>query len=247
MIKSKKFLKLFLAFNKYFVIDPTNIGQLSIGFSDKLPEGRNQEIGIDHDSVRFHATTKKITTLSDGVNAFTGIIIQLVAGNEKLILIDEPEAFLHPKLSYLLGKEIGRLSRKYKKQFFISTHSSNFLMGCIQSGIPVNIIRLTYNAEVPTARVLDSGKLIRILRNPLLRSSNTLSGLFFDFVVVTESDTDRAFYQEINERLLSEKDPRGISNCLFINAQNKQTVNDIIRPLRELGIPAAGIVDVDIL
>jgi hypothetical protein len=39
----------------------------------------------------------------------------------------------------------------------------------------------------------------------------------------------------------------GIPNCLFINAQNKQTVQTIIRPLRELGIPAAGIVDIDVL
>ncbi|MCC6585339.1 MAG: hypothetical protein IT168_01360 [Bryobacterales bacterium] len=36
-------------------------------------------------------------------------------------------------------------------------------------------------------------------------------------------------------------------NCLFINAQNKQTVPTILRPLRKLGIPTAGIVDVDVL
>jgi len=39
----------------------------------------------------------------------------------------------------------------------------------------------------------------------------------------------------------------GIPNCLFINAQNKQTIPTIMRPLRQLGIPAVAIVDVDIL
>ena len=34
---------------------------------------------------------------------------------------------------------------------------------------------------------------------------------------------------------------------MFINAQNKQTIQTIIRPLRQLGIPAVGIVDVDVL
>jgi len=34
---------------------------------------------------------------------------------------------------------------------------------------------------------------------------------------------------------------------LFINAQNKQTVHTVIRPLRQLGIPAVGLVDVDAL
>jgi hypothetical protein len=74
-----------------------------------------------------------------------------------------------------------------------------------------------------------------------------LSGLFYEFVVVTESDADRAFYQEVNERLLRFRPEWGIPNCLFLNAQNKQTVPTIIRPLRQMGIPAVGIVDIDIL
>ncbi len=74
-----------------------------------------------------------------------------------------------------------------------------------------------------------------------------LNGLFFESVIVCEADSDRAFYQEINERLLSANDTRGITNCLFINAQNKQTVWEIVKPLRELGIPAVGIVDIDVL
>jgi hypothetical protein len=71
--------------------------------------------------------------------------------------------------------------------------------------------------------------------------------LFFEAVIVCEADSDRAFYQEINERLLAEFDNRGMNNCLFINAQNKQTVWDIVKPLRELGIPTIGIVDIDVL
>ena len=85
------------------------------------------------------------------------------------------------------------------------------------------------------------------MRNPLLRSTGVISGLFYEFVIVTESDSDRAFYQEINERLLRYKREWGIPNCLFINAQNKQTIHTIMRPLRELGIPAVGIVDIEAL
>jgi hypothetical protein len=85
------------------------------------------------------------------------------------------------------------------------------------------------------------------MRNPLLRSTGVLSALFYEFVVVTEADADRAFYQEINERLLRFKPEWGIPNCLFIHAQNKQTIQTIMRPLRSLGIPTAAIVDVDVL
>jgi hypothetical protein len=162
-------------------------------------------------------------------------------------LIDEPEAFLHPSLAFKLGNEIARASLGSEKRLFVSTHSPDFVMGCIQSGAPVNIVRLTYRSGIATARVLPNADILRLMRNPLLRSTGVLSGLFYEFVVVTEADADRAFDQEINERLLRYRPDLGIPNCLFINAQNKQTVQTIIKPLRELGIPAAGVVDIDIL
>jgi hypothetical protein len=170
-----------------------------------------------------------------------------MAGDPRVLLIDEPEAFLHPSLASKLGYEVSRAALSADKRVLVSTHSSTFVMGCIQSGAPVNIVRLTYRAGTATARLLPSEEILELMRNPLLRSTGVLSGLFYEFVVVTESDTDRAFYQEINERLLRFKPDWGIPNCLFINAQNKQTVQTILRPLRKLGIPAAGIVDVDII
>ena len=100
---------------------------------------------------------------------------------------------------------------------------------------------------VATARVLPSTEILELMRNPLLRSTGVLNGLFFEQVVVTESDADRAFYQEINERLLRYKPEWGIPNCLFLNSQGKHTLQTIMQPLRKLGIPAAGIVDVDVL
>jgi hypothetical protein len=55
--------------------------------------------------------------------------------------------------------------------------------------------------------------------------------LFYEFVIVTESDTDRAFYNEVNERLVSFRNEWSVPNCLFLNAQNKQTVSSIITEL----------------
>lgn len=235
------------SFQKYYVIDPTKIGYLSVGFSDTLPNNESEERGWQEESVEFHKKTLKIDKASDGVKAFTGIITTVIAGDPKIILIDEPEAFLHPSLSNTLGNEIGKSLINSNKKLFVSTHSSNFLMGCIQSKSPLNIVRLTYKNNEATSRILDTDKILTLMKNPLLRSTGVLNGLFYEAVIVTESDSDRAFYQEINERLLEKNDKRGIQNCLFINAQNKQTVWDIVKPLRELGIPTVGIVDIDVI
>lgn len=237
----------FEAFKKYFVLDPTKVGKLRVRLSDREPADEREEKGWEQRAIDFHKNAVEITNTSDGVKAFTGIVTTILAGDPKVALIDEPEAFLHPALSSKLGKEVAKALQGSKKRLFVATHSASFLMGCIQSGSPLNIVRLTYNYNSPTARILPQDKILRLMRNPLLRSTGVLNGLFYESVIVTESDSDRAFYQEINERLLAEGDQRGIPNCLFINAQNKQTVWEIVRPLRELGIPALGIVDIDVI
>lgn len=235
------------AFGSYLVVDPTNLGKLRLRLSPRAPISAGEERGIETPAIEFHSQAQSIEEASDGVKAFTGMLMEIIAGDPSVILIDEPEAFLHPSLSNKLGLEISRVSRDSNKRLFVSTHSSNFVMGCIQSGAPVNIIRLTYRDKVATARVLPKSDILRLMRNPLLRSTGVISGLFYEYVIVTEADSDRAFYQEINERLRMSNPGRGIPNCLFINAQNKQTVQTIIRPLRALGIPTAGIVDIDVL
>jgi ABC-type cobalamin/Fe3+-siderophores transport system ATPase subunit len=235
------------AFGIHLVIDPTYLGVLRLRLSTEAPASDFVERGIHHEAVQFHSKALLIDFGSDGLKAFTGMMTEIVAGDPEILLIDEPEAFLHPALSFLLGKELARASAKAHKRLFVSTHSPSFVMGCVQSGAPITLVRLTYKHGVPTARVLASADILRLMRNPLLRSTGVLTGLFYESVVVTESDADRAFYQEINERLLRHKPEWGVPNCLFINAQNKQTVPTILKPLRQLGIPAVGIVDVDVI
>lgn len=237
----------FEAFGKYLVVDPTNVGHLRIRLSSRPPIDEREEKGWDSASVAFHSAATLINDASDGVKAFVGMLTTLVAGEPKITLIDEPEAFLHPALCARLGKEITSALTGTNRRLFVATHSASFLMGCVQGGAEINIVRLTYDYATATARLLTKDKLTPLMRNPLLRSVGVLNALFYNTVVITEADADRAFYQEINERLLLAKDPRGLEGCLFLNAQNKQTVWDIVRPLRELGIPAVGIVDIDVL
>lgn len=235
------------AFGQYLVVDPTNLGNLNLRLSSVEPKDVMEERGIHAQAVEFHANAIPIYQASDGVKAFTGMVTEMIAGDPSVLLIDEPEAFLHPSLSFKLGKEVAGIMSGSHKRLFVSTHSPDFVMGCIQSGAPVNIVRLTYRNDVATARILPNNEILRLMRNPLLRSTGVLSGLFYEFVIVTESDADRAFYQEVNDRLLKYSGGKGIPNCLFLHAQNKQTVKTIVKPLRELGIPVAGLVDIDVL
>ncbi|WP_143028591.1 AAA family ATPase [Ruegeria marina] len=229
----------------YPVIDTVSrYGTLKLAFSSAAPDAETER-SLNKSLIDYLKTALPAEHASDGFNAYTGMLGALHASDFKVILIDEPEAFLHPTLARTLGRQVAE--KAGDKQVYIATHSADFLMGAVESGVPIRIVRLQYQAGVATARLLDNDTLRRLMNDPMMRSANVLSGLFAQAVVVTEADADRAFYQEINNRLLSAKDPRGIDNALFLNAHEKSTVPRLVEPLRQMGVPTIGIVDLDVL
>lgn len=138
-----------------------------------------------------------LENVSDGVKAFTGILLQVSAGDPRIIIVDEPEAFLHPSLASKLANELAKGAATEGKHIFVATHNAQFVMGAILSGARVNIVRLTYTGNTGTARLLSSTELTKLMQDPLLRSVGLLSALFYDFVVVGEADADRAFTRKL--------------------------------------------------
>lgn len=233
------------ALGLYFTIDPTGAPHFRIRMSERPPLDMAEEQAMDDRARAFHGRAHDIASMSDGVRAFTGLTAAVMSADYRLMLVDEPEAFLHPPLIRKLGKRLTELAAERGANLLASTHSPDFVMGCIQSGRKVNIVRLTWRSEVPSARLLSADKLETMMRDPLLRSTGVLGALFHEGAIVCEADADRVFYAEINERLLAARG-RGADGCVFLNAQNKQTIRRIVRPLREMGIPAVALVDLDI-
>ena len=233
------------AFGLHFVLDPTGGTQLRIRLSARPPDDDAEEQALDERARAFHAAAADIEEMSDGVKAFTGLTAAVLSADYRIMLVDEPEAFLHPPLTRKLGKRLTQLAAERDARVLAATHSPEFLMGCVQAGKRVNIVRLTHKGGVAGATLLRADKLQTMMRDPLLRSTGVLGALFHEGAIVCEADADRVFYQEINERLLAEG-RGGADGCVFLNAQNKQTIRRILRPLREMGIPAAAVVDLDI-
>ncbi len=234
------------AFGSYLVVDPTHLGQLRLRMSSRPPHDIAEERGIDARATAFHAAATPIQEMSDGVKAFVGIVLSVIVGQSAIVIVDEPEAFLHPPLIRRLGQLLATQSARRNGNAFVATHSAEFVHGAVLAGVPVQIVRLTYESGVPKANLLESSVLTTLMRDPLLRSAGVLSALFHRGAIVAEGDSDRAFYQEISDRLNS-SDGTGVVDGVFLNANGKQNIHRMLGPLRRLGIPTAAVVDLDLL
>ena len=230
----------------YVALDPTSSPEIGIRIGMRPPK-REEETALDSAAIGYHKSAVPIEDVGDGVRAFSGLGSVLAAYDWRYLLIDDPEAFLHPPAIRKLGSSVCRLAQEKSAQVFVSTHSSDFIHGCLDITQNVSIVRLTFNmhSKFATTNALTNTDIEDVIRHPLLRSTRFFDGLFYEGVIVTESDSDRVFYDEINRRLNYEG--RGVQHCLFINAQNWQTIDVLIQKFRKLAIPSVGIFDFDVI
>ena len=238
---------IFEEFGYYFVIDPTK-ENYEIRMSKEKPEN-DIEYHVGSKGHDFFQRTLPITSFGDGVKGYVGIVAPLMSLPHRIILIEDPELFLHPPLARKLGKVMTDIALEREGSLIIATHNADIVIGCLESTSNVNIIRLTFENNQATSRVLQPEEVRELMNEPLTRSIGAINGLFHKATIVCESDADRVFYEEINRRLLNEEvraeDKRHIDDALFLNALGKDSVHRIIGHLRKIGVPAISIVDFD--
>lgn len=176
----------------------------------------------------------------DGIRSFTGMVVALKTANRPLILIDEPEAFLHPPQAYAMGRLIASEAVS-GRQIMVATHSTDVLRGVLSVTETPEIIRVDRIDNVNTFARLTRDTLTSILNDPLLSSARVLDALFYPSAIVTEADADSRLFHSAIQKAHPE------AGCHFVNASNKQTVTTIMSIYTKLGVRRAGIVDFDIL
>lgn len=194
-----------------------------------------------YETVQKYDSMIELEDQGDGVKAYIGVLLILIASCQKVILIDEPENFLHPPQSNKLGKLIGSYSQTKDKQIFITTHSSNFLKGILESNHPnLQLLRISKSHKI---NVLEN-KLCKDIWNddPILKSSNLLDGLFHDAVIICESDVDVKFYSLILDQIGTNS-----KDILFVAAYGKEKMAKMQLVLNKLNVENICIADFDAL
>lgn len=176
----------------------------------------------------------------DGIKSFVTNYIALHMKDKNILLLDEPESFLHPPLAKQLGEIIAD-SANANKQIFISTHSVDLLKGILSVSKDINIIRITREENINHFNLLSKDQIEQIIANPMLSSSNVLNGLFCEKVYICEAESDEEFFQSLHDKI------NPYDSVLFTHGKNKQTLKDISNAYKELDIPNYRIYDFDIL
>ena len=182
----------------------------------------------------------------DGMRCFAAVILHvLVAKTQSILLLDEPEAFLHPPQARLLGKYLAE-RRDEKSQLFIATHSIDILDGLMEgSSDKLRIVRLRRDGNVNHVTELGKDKVRSVAKDTFARFSRVFEGIFFQHVIVCESDADCMFYQSLLSLPAISGDRR--PDVLFIHAAGKHRMGKLAETLRALDVPVSVIADIDVL
>jgi energy-coupling factor transporter ATP-binding protein EcfA2 len=206
---------------------------------------------FDHPTVEYADAILALPTLEDqgdGIKSFIGLCVTIIAGTSQILLIDEPEAFLHPAQARRLGRFVRDAAAERDRQVIVATHDRDFLLGLLEgSGGDVNVVRISRHADVNHFRHLAANDISSIWADPVLRYSNLLQGLFHRAVVICEGDSDCRFYGAILDQLGAEQAKQArTDDVLFVPSGGKSKAATMATAMSRAGVEAHVIVDFDI-
>ena len=183
----------------------------------------------------------------DGMRSLMGQLLPVMTSSYGLLLIDEPEAFLHPPQAHALGVELGRVAKREGLQLVLATHDRSLLSGLLESGVHVSVVRLTRESGPPSARQLGSDQLQALWVDPVLKYTNVLDGLFHRLVVVAEAERDCAYLAAALDCETRSSDMIPHNEVLFVPTGGKDGMAKVCSALSAVGVPVVAAPDFDMI
>jgi len=195
------------------------------------------------------SSLRRLSAQGDGMRAFMGMLLTIKTSKYRLIVIDEPEAFLHPPQARLLGRILAE-QHADGTQIVVATHSEDIVQGVTSAAPPTGydptIVRLNRRGPDFSAFQISVEKVQQLYHDPLLRHSSVMSGLFYQGVAVCEGDSDCTYYQAVLAHLVSSSTVAA-RDVHFMHCGGKARIWKALDALRSANVPAVALVDFDVL
>lgn len=206
---------------------------------------------VDNITTEYRRALSSLPNLAeqgDGMRSLFGLLIPIICSTYPIVMVDEPEAFLHPPQASALGRELARLAKVKNIQIFLATHDRSLLTGLLEGGADVSVIKLDRVGNETNVRQLDNDELRTLWVDPVLRYTNALEGLFHRLVVLMEADPDCHFFSAALEHFEeTNESPLPSSEILFVPCGGKAGIAKLARSLKGLDVQTVASPDLDVL
>lgn len=156
-----------------------------------------------------------------------------------LLLIEEPESFLHPQANRHMAKMLSDFCDKDNIQLILTTHSPNYLQSCNFK----DIILLNKGLKTKSTQIDQISDEVKLKRE--LNTSN-LELFFADKVILVEGDTEKFLLPAIAKQVNREYD-FDKKNYSIIDVGSKANLDIFIELLSKFNIPWIALLDKDVL
>lgn len=179
------------------------------------------------------AATVPINELGSGLQSLLDLAIQsgdlVPEGKAALVVVEEPESFLHPSAQRVVARSLLRASSS--RRLVITTHSAVVVDEARYGEVVLcRDHRFYYPRGQPTAE--------RDEINSALLSGQGAEMLFARSVLLVEGEGDRLFFEKLRRRIAAQ-DSTGSADELFVMAVGgKQSFGPWLRLLEAYGSPA---------
>lgn len=166
------------------------------------------------------ATDGYLRDEGDGFRSFVITFLTVFGSDRPVLLLDEPEAFLHPPQARRLGEIIGKRAKEGNSQLFIATHSRDILEGIISSRCEAPcIVWLSRVNNKQCHSFVDAASIGSVLTTSL-RFTNILNALFASNVLLVEGPDDVVFFDALGLSLGYGDRPLGVAALGKTNFKN---------------------------
>lgn len=215
------------------------------------PESDIPPPGYNDDEIPYRRELDKLELLDTqghGMKSLLGKLLPIATAAYPIVLIDEPEAFLHPPQASKFGRILGEITQESGVQVIVATHDRNILIGLLESKSRISVVRLTRQANTTCAYQLSPERIADIWSEPALRYSHILDGLFHQRVVIVENERDCTFYSAALDVANEETAlPVSPSDILFVPTNGKDGIAPVAEALGAIKVPVVASPDIDIL
>ena len=210
----------------------------------ELPQWDGEVDRVGEEYVEAVRAWPRLDEQGDGMKSFAGMLFETIVSAREIVLVDEPEAFLHPPQMRQLGRT---LAEEVPGQLLVATHSSDVLRGFLEGTKgDLRILRMRREGNRNLVCEAQPDVLQELWEDPQLRYSNALEGVFHEQTIVCEDDSDCRLVNAIADHLEVERG-EAWADTAFVPTGGKHRIPNVGGALRQVGVPVKAIFDIDFL